>query len=94
MERKRGRGGKDAIQDGGRHDDLANAIVGAIHLVSKNKAFNPHAVPIGVGNITRFDGGLGNMGGLGWLTDNRYYSRHEDTEDIPNGANVGARIKY
>src|SRR4029453_14288544 len=34
LERKRGRGGKDAIQDGGRHDDLANAVVGAVHLAS------------------------------------------------------------
>jgi hypothetical protein len=30
LERKRGRGGKDSIQDGGRHDDLANSIVGAV----------------------------------------------------------------
>lgn len=49
LERKRGRGGKDAIQDGGRHDDLANAIVGALHLASAGKIFNPRAVPLGVG---------------------------------------------
>src|SRR5437773_4699023 len=50
LERRRGRGGIDAIQDGGRHDDLANAIVGAIHLASEQKVFNPHAMPEGVGN--------------------------------------------
>jgi hypothetical protein len=33
LERKRGRGGKDAIQDGGRHDDLVNAIAGAVSIV-------------------------------------------------------------
>jgi hypothetical protein len=30
LERKRGRGGKDAVQDGGRHDDVANAVAGAV----------------------------------------------------------------
>jgi hypothetical protein len=30
LERKRGRGGKDMIQDNGRHDDLANSIAGVI----------------------------------------------------------------
>ena len=87
------RGGK-IDHPNGEHDDYANGAAGALHLASKNQVFNPRAVPIGVGNVTRFDGGLGNMGGLGWLTGNRYYSSHEDTEDIPNGARVGARIKY
>ena len=49
LERRRSRGGKDAIQDGGRHDDLANAIVGAIHLASTHKVLSPHARPMGVG---------------------------------------------
>ena len=49
LERKRGRGGKDAIQDGGRHDDVANAIVGAIHLANTGKILDPRAIPIGVG---------------------------------------------
>jgi hypothetical protein len=34
LERKRGRAGKDAVQDGGRHDDLANAVAGAIDLAN------------------------------------------------------------
>ena len=46
LERKRGRGGKDAIQDGGRHDDLANAIAGVI--MSK-PMMSPGAMPIAVG---------------------------------------------
>jgi hypothetical protein len=49
LERKRGRGGKDAIQDGGRHDDVANAVVGAIHLANAGKIFDPRAIPIAVG---------------------------------------------
>jgi hypothetical protein len=49
LERKRGRGGKDAIRDGGRHDDVANAVVGAIHLANAGKIFDPRAIPIGVG---------------------------------------------
>ena len=54
LERKRGRGGKDAIQDGGRHDDVANAIVGAIHLANTGKILDPRAIPTSVGR------------GIGW----------------------------
>jgi hypothetical protein len=63
LERKRGRGGKDAIQDGGRHDDVANAIVGAIHLANTGKIVDPRAIPTGVGH------GIGyeiRQAGLGW----------------------------
>jgi len=49
LERKRGRGGKDAIQDGGRHDDLANAIAGAINVIMSKPMMSQKAVPIGVG---------------------------------------------
>ena len=55
LERKRGRGGKDAIQDGGRHDDLVNAISGAVHLVMAKPIVNPHAIPIGVGRGIGYD---------------------------------------
>jgi hypothetical protein len=37
---------------GGEHDDYANGAAGALHLASESKTFNPHAVPIGVGNKT------------------------------------------
>src|SRR5262249_4023867 len=33
----------------GEHDDYANSAAGALHLASKNKVFNPRAVPIAVG---------------------------------------------
>src|SRR5262249_25651461 len=49
LERKRGRGGKDAIQDGGRHDDLANAIAGVINVIMSKPMMSPGAIPIGVG---------------------------------------------
>jgi hypothetical protein len=49
LERKRGRGGKDAVQDGGRHDDLVNAIAGAVQLVMAKPVADPRAIPIGVG---------------------------------------------
>jgi hypothetical protein len=63
------------------HDDWCNAAAGAAHLASKNKTFNPRALPIGVGKGTR------------WLTMTDYYSRDEDTENVPNGATIGARLK-
>ena len=50
LERKRGRGGKDAIQDGGRHDDLANAIAGVINVIMSKPMMSPGAVPIAVGH--------------------------------------------
>jgi hypothetical protein len=37
LERKRGRGGKDAVQDGGRRDDVCNAVAGAIALVTHGR---------------------------------------------------------
>ena len=49
LERKRGRGGKDSIQDGGRHDDLANAIAGVINVIMSKPMMSQKAVPIGVG---------------------------------------------
>src|SRR5262249_40188834 len=49
LERKRGRGGKDAIQDGGRHDDLANAIAGVINVIMSKPMMSQKALPIGVG---------------------------------------------
>jgi hypothetical protein len=49
LERKRGRGGKDAIQDGGRHDDLANAIAGAINVIMSKPMMSQKALPIGIG---------------------------------------------
>jgi hypothetical protein len=49
LERKRGRGGKDAIQHGDRHDDLVNAIAGAVYLVMAKPVADPRAIPIGVG---------------------------------------------
>ena len=52
LERKRGRGGKDSIQDGGRDDDLVNAIAGAIGIVITKPVANPQAIPTGVGNKT------------------------------------------
>src|SRR5262249_55602539 len=49
LERKRGRGGKDAIQDGGRHDDLANAIAGVINVIMSKPMMSQKAIPLGVG---------------------------------------------
>src|SRR5262249_50010050 len=49
LERKRGRGGKDAIQDGGRHDDLANAIAGVINVIMSKPMMSQKAFPIGIG---------------------------------------------
>ena len=49
LERKRGRGGKDTVQDGGRHDDLVNAIAGAVYLVIAKPVADPRAIPIAVG---------------------------------------------
>jgi len=34
----------------GEHDDIANGAAGALYLASKNQAFNPRAVPTGVGS--------------------------------------------
>jgi hypothetical protein len=34
---------------GSEHDDYANGAAGALYLASKNQAFNPQAVPTGVG---------------------------------------------
>jgi hypothetical protein len=90
LERKRGRGGKDAIQDGGRHDDLANAIVGAIYLASAGKVFNPHAIPVGVGNKTmasesaRMFGSSFGSSPTSWLNGN--------AEDDDEGDHIGARV--
>jgi hypothetical protein len=49
LERKPGRGGKDAVQDGGRHDDLANAIAGVINVIMSKPMMSQKAIPIGVG---------------------------------------------
>src|SRR5262249_7077748 len=49
LERRRGRGGKDAIQDGGRHDDLANAIAGVINVIMSKPIMSQKAFPISVG---------------------------------------------
>src|SRR5262249_151488 len=49
LERKRGRGGKDSIQDGGRHDDLANAIAGVINVIMSKPMMSQKALPIAVG---------------------------------------------
>ena len=42
------RGGK-IDHPNGEHDDYANGAAGALHLASKNKVFNPRAVPTAVG---------------------------------------------
>jgi hypothetical protein len=36
----------------GEHDDLANAAAGALYLASEGKAFNPKALPVGIGGHT------------------------------------------
>ena len=64
LERKRGRGGKDSIQDGGRHDDLVNAICGVIGVLMSKPVMSKNAVPTGVGKgigyeLEKLGGGLG-----------------------------------
>src|SRR5262249_38463882 len=47
--RKSGRGGQDASQGGGRHDDLANAIAGVINVIMSKPIMSHKALPISVG---------------------------------------------
>ncbi len=42
-------GGKDSIQDGGRHDDVVNAIAGVINVIIAKPVMSTNSVPIGVG---------------------------------------------
>jgi hypothetical protein len=74
----------------GEHDDLANAAAGCLHLASAGKVFNPHAVPIGVGNRTmasesaRMFGSTFGSSPASWLNG--------DAEDDDDGDHIGARV--
>jgi len=44
------RGGK-IDHPNGEHDDYANTTAGCLYLASEGKAFNPGALPVGVGPL-------------------------------------------
>ena len=74
----------------GEHDDLANAAAGCLHLASAGKVFNPHAIPVGVGNKTmamesaRMFGSSFGSSATSWLNGN--------AEDDDEGDHIGARV--
>jgi len=66
LERKRGRSGRDSVDHPGTgHDDIANAVAGAVDLIMSKPTLSPYAVPTGPTVKNPFSSTLGSRHSTG-----------------------------